>query len=570
MHTQKEYKNAYILFIISNINMISIHTSNKATRLPEKSSDQINLFLQFYIDKSPARQKEIEKCLKLNVNNPNIGKIFLLNEKIYSLKELGGIESPKLVQVNIEKRLTYTDFFKYARENEITGYLILVNSDIFFDLAITNLLYSDIHASKKMFALLRYEYINKKAKIFGPRYDSQDTWIFHSNYLLTQKQEKMFNFQLGKPGCDNKMVYLMYLLGYEVINDPEFIRSFHLHTSNVRNYTRDDAVSQPWACITPITDKPVMDSFGINMKNTAIKINMWNDNDRLYSYIERKLAKNENFIIPRIAGFENTFAMHGEIARMSNGMVDPATKAFLEKYVGVLKNNAGILFRNMEDICEYSQIYMKSFQNAEMFSGWEQHGAVYRHIQESHDYVTNKNSSKAIIWAYVFDIFHYIQIRPWTTALRGKRVLIVSSFAESINEKLGIREKLYSGVDLFPECQIITVRPPQTQGTEPSLGYFGDDLREFNKKLDALKDQYDVALVSCGGYGNLVCNHIFESGKSAIYVGGVLQMYFGVLGTRWLMERGDAVRLYLNEHWSRPKNSEKPSNHATIEKACYW
>jgi hypothetical protein len=31
-------------------------------------------------------------------------------------------------------------------------------------------------------------------------------------------------------------------------------------------------------------------------------------------------------------------------------------------------------------------------------------------------------------------------------------------------------------------------------------------------------------------------------------------MLFGVLGARWLKETPDAVRLYLNEHWSRPKS----------------
>ena len=86
-----------------------------------------------------------------------------------------------------------------------------------------------------------------------------------------------------------------------------------------------------------------------------------------------------------------------------------------------------------------------------------------------------------------------------------------------------------------------------------------------------LKDSYDVALVSCGGYGNLVCNYIFEKHrKSAVYVGGVLQMYFGVLGNRWLKERPDVVRLFLNEHWSRPKTTERPRNSDSIEGGCYW
>ena len=53
-------------------------------------------------------------------------------------------------------------------------------------------------------------------------------------------------------------------------------------------------------------------------------------------------------------------------------------------------------------------------------------------------------------------------------------------------------------------------------------------------------------------------------------MGGVLQMYFGILGNRWLKERPDAVRLFLNKHWSRPKMEEKPKNCEKVEKGCYW
>ena len=96
------------------------------------------------------------------------------------------------------------------------------------------------------------------------------------------------------------------------------------------------------------------------------------------------------------------------------------------------------------------------------------------------------------------------------------------------------------------------------------------EINKFFNRLDDIKDTYDIALVSAGGYGNLICSHIFKSGKSSIYVGGVLQMYFGLLGTRWLKERPDIVRLYLNKYWSRPKESEKPKNHNNIEGSCYW
>ena len=62
----------------------------------------------------------------------------------------------------------------------------MINSDIFLDYTIERLRYSDIHLYKKMLALLRYEYnpMNiSESKLFGPRFDSQDTWIFIPNKI---------------------------------------------------------------------------------------------------------------------------------------------------------------------------------------------------------------------------------------------------------------------------------------------------------------------------------------------------------------------------------------------------
>ena len=39
--------------------------------------------------------------------------------------------------------------------------------------------------NKQLLAQLRFDYTNKqlgKCKLFGPRADSQDTWIWHSNF----------------------------------------------------------------------------------------------------------------------------------------------------------------------------------------------------------------------------------------------------------------------------------------------------------------------------------------------------------------------------------------------------
>jgi hypothetical protein len=116
------------------------------------------------------------------------------------------------------------------------------------------------------------------------------------------------------------------------------------------------------------------------------------------------------------------------------------------------------------------------------------------------------------------------------------------------------------------------LRPPLTNGDNPSED-FAVEFARFTQRLDELRNQYDIALLSCGGYANPIANYIFENHrKSAIYIGGVLQMYFGIYGGRWLNERKDILNIFMNEHWSRPTSKEAGlvAGHTNIENGCYW
>ena len=557
-----------------------IHFSKSAKITNNPTNDNIYLFTQFFIHRDQKRNIEIQDCLKKNIQNPIITKIFLLNEKIFSPQELG-IYHEKIQQENIGKRLTYQDVFQYVRINKLTGYFAIVNSDIFLDNTIDNLRLSTIHEKKQMFALLRYEYNEglgtQKSPIFGPRFDSQDTWIFHTNFTILENQEKVMNITLGQPGCDNKILYILSILGYDIINDPLYIQTFHNHKSKQRDYTIKDVIQKPWGVIVPSNANPltIPPSLGINLQQVSQATHgfqdvRFDDNTRIFEYIQSKINSEQKFIIPRVCGIENNFAVFGNMCRNNDNKPTYEIQQYFQKVLPAMKNNAGIKISTINSILKYSDMYIKAFDNCEMFAGWEVHGDYINHISQSYDYITKKyNNTKKIVWAFNYDIFHYIYSNPWTLALKGKRILIISPFEESIKEKIPIREKIY-GIDLFPDCTITTIKPPQTQAGEDSQE-FDIELTLFMRKLDLIVDTYDIALVSAGGYGNLICNYIYEStDKSAIYVGGVLQMYFGILGNRWLKERPDVVRLFLNENWSRPKSSEKPKNCENVEGGCYW
>ena len=533
----------------------------------ERTDEKINLFTQYYIDNNKERGQEIINCLILNLHNKSVDKIYLLNEKIYSDDELG-IKSDtwkdKLVQVNINKRLTYKDVFDYVDNEKINGYIVLHNSDIFFDSHINNLKKSNCHDEKKIYCQLRIEYEEKKhlkdCKLFGPRQDSQDSWMFHSNFNINKKHRDLFDLKLGIPGCDNNIAYLFTILGYMCYNEPLFIKTYHYHLIQKRNYDMNTTkANKPWVGIVP------------NINNVKIDNNhtfhLKEENDNLHNYVKNKLENKEIFILPRIAGIENNYAMIGALIQQS-GQLNPNFAEFIKKTSGVMKNNAGIKFTNINDVVAYSKLYLDAFHKCDAYFDWEPWGDVVAAINESYNFVS-VNFEKPRFWSFSLDIFHNIYNKPWTHALKGKRLLIISPFINSFKSQLSVMNKIYDGVILFPECSFVFLKPPQTQGTNPSK-VFHEELDDFNKKIEEIKDDFDVALVSCGGYGNLVCEQIYSKGKSSIYIGGVLQMYFGIYGERWVRERPDVMKLFKNEYWKRPLEEEKPHGSQNVEGSAYW
>tara|TARA_R110000868_G_scaffold120055_1_gene318796 strand:+ start:661 stop:2265 length:1605 start_codon:yes stop_codon:yes gene_type:complete len=519
----------------------------------KKEYNWIYLFQQFFIHKSEERMKEIRYCLKKNVENESIETIYLLNEldRPYTPEELG-CSSPKICQLPMGHRMKYSDIIHFVKIFNMNAYIVIANSDIYFDETLIQLKNVDLINDKKVFCQLRWEYEGDDipVKIFSyhglPRHDSQDVWVYHSAHNdLLHKHTRAFQFELGQAGCDNHITYLFKTLGFGIINDPMLIHCIHFHKTQIREYKQENRILPPYMLVNP-KGCPLI------KYNDTLR---FNDNDNIRIYIGEMFDKNMKFIIPRIAGVENNTAY---------------TKKYEYSRPVVMKENAGILLTSQRSVEKYSKTYLKAFQNCQIYTGWEKHGDVYRGISASQDFVENHVAVKAkMYWAFALDIFHYIHSNAWTTALRGKKVLIVSAFCDTISKQIKNKNEIY-GVDLFPDCRFEFIKPPQTQGKNPSFEW-DIELKLFTDKLDLMRDDYDIALVSSGGYGNLICNYIYEQhNKSAIYVGGVLQMYFGVYGGRWLTERPSVIKMYLNQYWTRPSMEERPDGFQKIESGCYF
>ena len=217
-----------------------LHLLSDSVKHGEPTKDQIIAVSQFFVHPNSERQNEINWCLFANVINQEISRIILLNEREYTMEEMGLKQfSHKIEQVIIGKRLTYAETIKQVYALGLKGYIVLHNSDIFFDETLGHILVTDSSVKPTLYAQLRYEFHDfKNIKIFGPRSDSQDAWIWHTNFNdILLRNVKIFNFKLGQPGCDNALIYLFKIFGFRIVNDPQFIHIFHYHTTEIRNYS---------------------------------------------------------------------------------------------------------------------------------------------------------------------------------------------------------------------------------------------------------------------------------------------------------------------------------------------
>ena len=90
---------------------------------------------------------------------------------------------------------------------------------------------------------------------------------------------------------------------------------------------------------------------------------------------------------------------------------------------------------------------------------------------------------------------------------------------------------------------------------------------------DVSKLDFDIALIGCGAYGFPLGNFIFKKmKKTAIQLGGTVQVFFGIKGKRWEGQFDECdYRKFFNNYWVRPSDEETPLDDAkNVENGCYW
>lgn len=180
---------------------------------------------------------------------------------------------------------------------------------------------------------------------------------------------------------------------------------------------------------------------------------------------------------------------------------------------------------------------------------------------------------KNTILADIHDLCGINCSNSWTKHLKGKKVLVIHPFVESIKKQYEEkREFLFKDSDFLPEFELITYKAIQSIGEAKYDLPYKDWFEALEKmKEDISKIDFDIALIGAGAYGIFLANHCKMVGKQAIHLGGDTQIIFGVGGNRWY--NNNNIKLLANanlEYWTKPNKNERPKGFENVENGCYW
>lgn len=265
-------------------------------------------------------------------------------------------------------------------------------------------------------------------------------------------------------------------------------------------------------------------------------------------YIKRQIQSNLPIFIGRIAGVELQIAYQAQYHYPQPHLIQE------------LENNAGIKVKDSTSLLLYVDMLIKAYDHCTCIAEWD--GKVAEITGQGQELIRKRTPHIYKIQAPQLEPYYYKD--SWMPALKGKRVLIVHPFVTTIQQQLLNLKEIFP-CPWFEDCTFVFAKPPMTLAGNHQGKDWKEHYDQFITELDQIKE-YDIALVAAGGYGMLIADYIYTQKKQVLYIGGALQIFFGIIGKRWFENK--EILAMMNDYWVRPK--ERPDNCLRVERGCYW
>lgn len=233
-------------------------------------------------------------------------------------------------------------------------------------------------------------------------------------------------------------------------------------------------------------------------------------------------------------------------------------------------NGSGFYPCTEEALNEFADIMIEATGQIDLLAAWNLRMEEYM-LKRLAPNANVTNLKYIEPWQIYHDASNII---PWTNYLKGKKVLVVHPFVNSIKFQYeNNREKIFSNLgvvegEFLPKFELICYKSIQSINCvhEDRFPTWVDALKHMIKECSQL--DFDIALVGCGAYGFPLSAELKKIGKCVIHMGGSLQLLFGIKGVRW--DSHPVISKMYNEYWIRPDEIEKAQGFENVEDGCYW
>ncbi len=301
--------------------------------------------------------------------------------------------------------------------------------------------------------------------------------------------------------------------------------------------------------------------------------NRQTSNDKIYSL----LSKDEPCMISR---FGTT-----EINCVNNYLCVHSQKPYLSKVWDYISDKTHTPWWNeshFETMSIFSGIFPIGQNTAEKFSVRYLNDIPKIDLLACHQYYEKFMPLKSdIIKVQLEMLYPFFVDCPWTRILKGKKVLIIHPFEETIKSQYLKRHLLFENKEILPEFELLTYKTVQSvAGTPVPFNSWFDALSLMENEIANI--DFDIAIIGCGAYGLPLAAFIKRLGKKAVHLAGGTQLLFGIKGKRWVEQYSDEwdyrpgvkininYRPLFNESWCYPLEFDTPQNAKKVENGCYW
>lgn len=219
---------------------------------------------------------------------------------------------------------------------------------------------------------------------------------------------------------------------------------------------------------------------------------------------------------------------------------------------------AGIFPNDQKTIDKFCEVYSAAIKSVDILGVWEVSGekkAIKRFCPEA-----------KLIPSRSIEPYYYVN--PWSAALKGKKVLIVHPFVESIANQIKKTNMIWPEKETLPPFQSVTyIKAVQSNaGAKTTFDNWFEALESM--KCAISQADFDDAIIGAGAYGLPLASYVKTMGKQAIQMSGATQILFGIKGKRW--DDHPIVSRFYNDSWVRPLKDETPPEISKVEGGSYW